>query len=63
MTLFKSKYKVSYKIAESSAKILEKYLDKEVSESEIAYLAMHIERFRKESKNTKFNIKFFNKKS
>ena len=59
----KSKYKVSYKIAESSAKILEKYLDKEVSESEIAYLAMHIERFRKESKNTKFNIKFFNKKS
>lgn len=59
----KSKYKVSYKIAQESAKILEKYLDKEVSESEIAYLAMHIERFRRDSKRSKFNIKFLNKKS
>ena len=59
----KSKYKVSYKIAQESAKILENYLDKEVSESEIAYLAMHIERFRRDSKRSKFNIKFLNKKS
>lgn len=42
----KSKYTVSYKIAKDTAKILEKYLDKKVCEDEIAYLAMHVERFR-----------------
>lgn len=59
----KSKYKISYKIAEESAKILEKHLDKKVSESEIAYLAMHIERFRRDTKRSKLSLKFFNKKS
>lgn len=42
----KSKYTISYKIAKDTAKILEKYLDKKVCEDEIAYLAMHVERFR-----------------
>lgn len=42
----KSKYKLSYKIAKGVSKILIKSLEKNVAEDEIAYLAMHIERFR-----------------
>lgn len=42
----KSSYPESYKIAEESAKIIEEILDKKVIEDEIAYIAMHIERFR-----------------
>ncbi|MGL5354634.1 MAG: PRD domain-containing protein [Clostridium sp.] len=37
---------MSYSIAEESSDILEKGLDKKVTKDEIAYLAMHIERFR-----------------
>ena len=42
----KSKYKLSYKISKGVAKILINKLEKNVAEDEIAYLAMHIERFR-----------------
>lgn len=44
--IIKKEYKVSYNIAEESVKILEQGLDKKVTKDEIAYLAMHIERFR-----------------
>lgn len=45
--IIRNKYKVSYKIAEETRKIICKTLDiKEISEDEVAYLAMHIERFR-----------------
>jgi transcriptional antiterminator len=43
----KSKYKLSYKIAKGVSKILTDRLEKKVAEDEIAYLAMHIERFRR----------------
>ncbi|MDR3595997.1 MAG: PRD domain-containing protein [Clostridium sp.] len=42
----KSKYKLSYKIAEGVSKILAEKLEKDVTDDEIAYLAMHIEKFR-----------------
>ena len=42
----KSKYKLSYKIAKGVSKILIEQLERNVAEDEIAYLAMHIERFR-----------------
>lgn len=42
----KSKYKLSYKIANGVSKILIAQLEKDVTSDEIAYLAMHIERFR-----------------
>lgn len=42
----KYKYRLSYSISKDVSKILEKRLEKDVSEDEIAYLAMHIERFR-----------------
>ena len=42
----KESYPISYKIAEEVSKIIETSLDKEVGEDEIAYIAMHIERFR-----------------
>lgn len=41
-----SKYKLSCSIAKDVSKILEKHFERKVSEDEIAYLAMHIERFR-----------------
>lgn len=45
--VIKKKYRKSYKIAKESAKILEENLeDVTVVEDEIAYLAIHIERFR-----------------
>lgn len=45
--IIKVKYKISYKIAEESRNIICKILDiKKVSEDEISYLAMHIEKFR-----------------
>lgn len=43
----KSKYKLSYKIASGVSKILIDQLEKDVTVDEIAYLAMHIERFRR----------------
>ncbi len=43
----KSKYKLSYKIAKGVSKILIEGLKKNVAEDEVAYLAMHIERFRR----------------
>jgi len=43
----KSKYKISYKIAKGVSKILVEKLEKDVVDDEIAYLAMHIERFRR----------------
>jgi transcriptional antiterminator len=42
----KSKYKLSYKIAKGISKILVDKLEQSVSEDEIAYLAMHVERLR-----------------
>jgi len=42
----KSRYKLSYKIAIGVSKILSEMLKKDVDDDEIAYLAMHIERFR-----------------
>lgn len=45
--IIKSKYRKSYRIARKAGKILEENLDGvSVVEDEIAYLAMHIERFR-----------------
>ncbi|MGL4773222.1 MAG: glucose PTS transporter transcription antiterminator GlcT [Clostridium sp.] len=44
--IIKMKYKISYKIAEEIAEIFEDNLDVKVTEDEIAYLAMHVERFR-----------------
>lgn len=47
LDIIRIKYKVSYKIAEESRNIICKVLDiNKISEDEIAYLAMHIERFR-----------------
>ena len=42
----KESYPISYEIAEEVSKIIETSLDKKVQEDEIAYIAMHIERFR-----------------
>lgn len=42
----KSKYKLSYKIAKGVSKILSERLEKDIADDEIAYLAIHIERFR-----------------
>lgn len=44
--VIKSSYPKSYKVSEESSKIIEEALDKKVAEGEIAYIAMHIERFR-----------------
>lgn len=44
--MIKEKYEISYKIAEGAAEIIGKGVEKSISEDEIAYLAMHIERFR-----------------
>lgn len=44
--IIKKEYKISYKIAEEASEILENGLNKKVTKDEIAYLAMHIERFR-----------------
>lgn len=44
--VIKKSYPQSYEIAEESAKIIEETLNKKVIEDEIAYITMHIERFR-----------------
>ncbi|WP_297632260.1 PRD domain-containing protein [uncultured Clostridium sp.] len=44
--VIKSKYKISYKIAKSVGVMIGEELKLEVSEDEVAYIAMHIERFR-----------------
>lgn len=46
INVIKQSYPESYKIAEETAEIIEMTLDKNVIEDEIAYIAMHIERFR-----------------
>lgn len=47
MDVIKAKYRLSYKIAEETRAIICEVLDiNNVSEDEVAYLAMHIERFR-----------------
>ena len=46
VSIIKKRYKKSYKIAKEAAKILGDKLSGKVSEDEVAYLAMHIERFR-----------------
>ena len=47
LDVIKERYKVSYKIAEDISGIICKTLEVEsISEDEISYLAMHIERFR-----------------
>ena len=44
--VIKKSYPESYEVAEDAAKIIEESLDKKVIEDEIAYIAMHVERFR-----------------
>lgn len=46
ISVIKKKYKKSYKIAIDIGKILGEELDTKIVEDEVAYLAMHIERFR-----------------
>ncbi|MCR6516438.1 MAG: glucose PTS transporter transcription antiterminator GlcT [Clostridium sp.] len=46
ISVIRIRYKKSYKIAIKIGKILEEELDTKIVEDEIAYLAMHIERFR-----------------
>lgn len=45
--IIKNTYKLSYEIAKGACEILERELKHEVSEDEITFLAIHIERFRK----------------
>ena len=44
--IIKKSYTQSYEIAEEAAKVIEETLNKKVTEDEIAYITMHIERFR-----------------
>lgn len=45
--IIKEEYKLSYKISEDIAKVISTKLDCVICEDEIAYIAIHIERFRK----------------
>lgn len=49
--VIKDTYKESYKISENICKVIEEELKLKVSEDEIAFLTIHIERFRISSKN------------
>ena len=51
--IIKKSYTQSYEIAEEAAKVIEETLNKKVIEDEIAYIAMHIERFRVSTKKKK----------
>ncbi|WP_195990013.1 PRD domain-containing protein [Clostridium sp. D53t1_180928_C8] len=51
--VIKKSYPQSYEIAEESARIIEETLNKKVIEDEIAYITMHIERFRVSMKKKK----------
>lgn len=44
--IIRKSYPVSYEIAEGASKIIEETLDKKVCDDEVAYIAMHVERFR-----------------
>lgn len=44
--IIKKSYSISYEIAEGASKIIEETLDKKVCDDEVAYIAMHVERFR-----------------
>lgn len=44
--IIKKSYPVSYEIAEGASKIIEETLDKKVCDDEVAYIAIHVERFR-----------------
>ena len=44
--IIKKSYHISYEIAEGASKIIEETLDKKVCDDEVAYIAMHVERFR-----------------
>lgn len=44
--IIKKSYPVSYEIAEGASNIIEETLDKKVYDDEVAYIAMHVERFR-----------------
>lgn len=44
--IIKKSYPISYGIAEGASKIIEETLDKKVYDDEVAYIAMHVERFR-----------------
>lgn len=50
--IIKVKYSLSYMISKEIAEMIEEQLEKEVTDDEVAYLAMHIERFR-----VSFNLK------
>ena len=45
LDLIKIKYRKSYKASKEVARLIEESLDKKVNDDEIAYLAMHIQRF------------------
>lgn len=44
--IIKKSYPISYEIAEGASNIIEETLDKKVCDDEVAYIAMHVERFR-----------------
>ena len=44
--IIKKSYPISYEIAEGASKIIEETLDKKVCDDEVAYISMHVERFR-----------------
>lgn len=44
--IIKKSYPISYEIAEGASKIIEETLDKKVCDDEVAYIAIHVERFR-----------------
>lgn len=44
--IIKKSYPIYYEIAEGASKIIEETLDKKVCDDEVAYIAMHVERFR-----------------
>lgn len=51
ISAIKKQYKSSYEIAKKSAKIIEQQLYIDITEDEIGYLSMHIERLRQASRN------------
>ncbi|WP_297439417.1 PRD domain-containing protein [uncultured Clostridium sp.] len=51
LDLIKIKYRKSYKVSKEVGKLIEESLNKKVNDDEIAYMAMHIERFVKAFKS------------
>ncbi|MGL4742141.1 MAG: PRD domain-containing protein [Sarcina sp.] len=51
LDLIKIKYRKSYKVSKEVAKIIEESLNRKVNDDEVAYIAMHIQRFVKSYKD------------